>query len=77
MFRLARRGAALVAGALVLLGIAAARAEVPEVRIAIQFGLVYLPVAVAESEGYFASEAKKVASPISRSPCNASAARRR
>lgn len=42
-----------------LLGAASARAEVPEVRIAIQFGLVYLPVAVAESEGYFASEAKK------------------
>lgn len=59
MARLARCGAVLGAAALMLLGTASVRAEVPEVRIAIQFGLVYLPVAVAESEGYFASEAKK------------------
>jgi NitT/TauT family transport system substrate-binding protein len=35
------------------------RAEVNEVRIGIQFGLIYLPVAVAEAEGFFAAEAKK------------------
>jgi NitT/TauT family transport system substrate-binding protein len=35
------------------------RAEVNEVRIGIQFGLIYLPVMVAEAQGYFAAEAKK------------------
>jgi len=54
------RSAATLASALALLVAASpARAEVSEVKIAIQFGLVYLPVAVAESQGYFASEGKK------------------
>ena len=54
-----RRGAAVALTLFALFGIAPARAEVSEVRIAIQFGLVYLPVAVAEAQGYFASEARK------------------
>jgi NitT/TauT family transport system substrate-binding protein len=36
-----------------------ARAEVNEVRIGIQFGLIYLPVVVADAQGFFAEEAKK------------------
>ena len=36
-----------------------ADAEVKEVRIGIGYGLVYLPVIVAEAQGYFAAEAKK------------------
>jgi NitT/TauT family transport system substrate-binding protein len=35
------------------------RAEVTEVRIGIQFGLIYLPVMVAEAKGFFAEEAAK------------------
>jgi NitT/TauT family transport system substrate-binding protein len=42
-----------------MLGAAPARAEVKEVRIGIQFGLIYLPIVVAESQGFFADEAKK------------------
>ncbi|HEX4408603.1 MAG TPA: ABC transporter substrate-binding protein [Xanthobacteraceae bacterium] len=38
---------------------APARAEVNEVRIGVQFGLIYLPVIVAETQGFFAEEAKK------------------
>lgn len=34
-------------------------AEVKELRIGVQYGLVYLPVAVAEDRGFFAAEAKK------------------
>jgi NitT/TauT family transport system substrate-binding protein len=34
-------------------------AETNELRIGIQFGLVYLPVSVAEARGFFAEEAKK------------------
>jgi NitT/TauT family transport system substrate-binding protein len=40
-----------------------ARAEVNEVRIGIQFGLIYLPVVVAEAQGFFAEEAKKAGLP--------------
>jgi NitT/TauT family transport system substrate-binding protein len=40
-----------------------ARAEVSEVRIGLQFGLIYLPVEVAEAQGYFAAEAKKAGIP--------------
>jgi NitT/TauT family transport system substrate-binding protein len=39
------------------------RAEVNEVRIGIQYGLIYLPVAVAEAQGFFAAEAKKAGLP--------------
>jgi NitT/TauT family transport system substrate-binding protein len=35
------------------------RAEVTEVRIGIQFGLIYLPIMVAEAKGFFAEEAAK------------------
>ena len=49
---------ALVASCTMLCA-ASARAEVNEVRIGIQFGLIYLPVAVAEAQGFFAEEAKK------------------
>jgi NitT/TauT family transport system substrate-binding protein len=42
---------------------APARAEVNEVRIGIQFGLIYLPVVVAEAQGFFADEAKKAGLP--------------
>ena len=38
---------------------ASARGEVAEVRVGIQFGLVYLPVAVADARGFFAQEARK------------------
>jgi NitT/TauT family transport system substrate-binding protein len=47
----------------VLLGAAPARAEVNEVRIGIQYGLIYLPVVVAEAQGFFAEEAKKAGLP--------------
>jgi NitT/TauT family transport system substrate-binding protein len=52
----------LFAATCLLLAVAAAapaRAEVGEVRIGVQFGLIYLPVAVAEAQGFFAKEAKK------------------
>ena len=54
-------GKALFAGiaCCALLAATPARAEVNEVRIGIQFGLIYLPVAVAEAQGFFAEEAKK------------------
>jgi len=42
-----------------LLAAAPSRAEVAEVRIGVQFGIIYLPVAVAEAQGFFADEAKK------------------
>jgi NitT/TauT family transport system substrate-binding protein len=35
------------------------RAETNELRIGIQFGLVYLPVSVAKAKGFFAEEAEK------------------
>jgi NitT/TauT family transport system substrate-binding protein len=51
---------ALIVGAGTLLVAAtAAHAEVAEARIGIQYGLVYLPVAVAEDRGFFAEEARK------------------
>ena len=53
---------AAVAGC-VMVGGAPSRAEVNEVRIGIQFGLIYLPVAVAEAQGFFAAEAKKAGLP--------------
>jgi NitT/TauT family transport system substrate-binding protein len=46
-----------------LLAAAPARAEVNEVRIGVQFGLIYLPVAVADAQGFFAEEAKKAGLP--------------
>jgi len=49
---------AFIAGC-ALLAAAPSRAEVNEVRIGVQFGLIYLPVVVAEAQGYFADEAKK------------------
>jgi len=36
-----------------------ARSEVDEVRIGVQFGLIYLPVTVADAQGFFAQEATK------------------
>jgi NitT/TauT family transport system substrate-binding protein len=42
---------------------APARAEVNEVRIGVQFGLIYLPVVVADAQGFFAEEAKKAGLP--------------
>src|ERR1700726_611996 len=52
----------LVAGCL-LFAAAPVRAEVNEVRIGIQFGLIYLPVVVADAQGFFADEAKKAGLP--------------
>ena len=46
--------------AALMLGAAPARAEQHELRIGIQFGLVYLPVAVADDQGYFVAEAGKL-----------------
>jgi NitT/TauT family transport system substrate-binding protein len=42
-----------------VLGARPASSEVSEVRIGIQFGLVYLPVTIADAEGFFAQEARK------------------
>ena len=49
----------LVAGG-VLLSPAPACAEVKEVRIAFGYGLVYLPLLVAEAQGYFTAHAKRM-----------------
>jgi NitT/TauT family transport system substrate-binding protein len=46
-----------------LVATAPARAEVSEVRIGLQFGLIYLPVEVADAQGFFAAEAKKAGIP--------------
>src|ERR1700691_5921457 len=54
-------GALVAAG--VMLDVAPLRAEVNEVRIGIQYGLIYLPVVVADAQGYFAEEAKKAGLP--------------
>src|ERR1700722_4274836 len=54
-------GALLAACA--MLAAAPARAEVNEVRIGIQYGLIYLPVVVADAQGFFAIEAKKAGLP--------------
>jgi NitT/TauT family transport system substrate-binding protein len=53
---------ALIVG-LSLLAAAPVRAEVNEIRIGIQFGLIYLPVEVADAQGFFAAEAKKAGIP--------------
>jgi len=53
---------AFVAGSLVFAA-APSRAEVSEVRIGIQFGLIYLPVVVADAQGFFAAEANKAGLP--------------
>jgi NitT/TauT family transport system substrate-binding protein len=53
---------ALIAGCAMLVA-APVRAEVNEVRIGIQFGLIYLPVVVADTQGFFAEEAKKAGLP--------------
>src|ERR1700754_2401992 len=60
------RSAALLAACTLFAAAAApapARAEVNEVRIGVQFGLIYLPVVVAEAQGFFAEEAKKAGLP--------------
>src|SRR5438105_6684634 len=36
-----------------------ARAEVNELRVGFGYGLVYLPIMVADAQGYFAAQAKK------------------
>src|SRR5262249_39134332 len=59
-FRLSALACALVA---VSYFAAPARAEVNEVRIGVQFGLIYLPVVVADAQGFFAEEAKKAGLP--------------
>jgi NitT/TauT family transport system substrate-binding protein len=46
-----------------LLAAVPCRADVSEVRIGVQFGLIYLPVVVAQAQGYFAEEAKKAGLP--------------
>src|ERR1700685_1830541 len=53
---------AVVAGCVMFVA-APSRAEVNEVRIGIQFGLIYLPVVVADAQGFFAEEAKKAGLP--------------
>jgi NitT/TauT family transport system substrate-binding protein len=59
-FRLGALSCAVVMAALC---VAPARAEVNEVRIGVQFGLIYLPVVVADAQGFFAEEAKKAGLP--------------
>ncbi len=44
----------------ILLTIAPLRAEMKEIRVALQFGLFNLPVTVAETQGFFTEEARKV-----------------
>src|ERR1700687_2084963 len=46
-----------------LLVAAPVRAEGNEVHIGIQYGLIYLPVVVADAQGFFAVEAKKAGLP--------------
>ncbi len=53
------RSGAIVGAIAALLAALPVRAEVNEVRIAVQYGLVYLPVTVAEVDGFFAAQAKK------------------
>jgi NitT/TauT family transport system substrate-binding protein len=58
----ANRAGRWLSAAIVAFGLFAAapsHAEVSEVRIGLQFGLIYLPVEVADAQGYFAAEAKK------------------
>src|SRR5579862_3828741 len=56
--------AALLAVCALFAAVAApVRAEVNEVRIGIQYGLIYLPVVVAEAQGYFTEEARKAGLP--------------
>jgi ABC-type nitrate/sulfonate/bicarbonate transport system substrate-binding protein len=50
--------ALLIAGS-VLPTAATASAEVKELRVAFGFGLTYLPIMVADAQGYFAEQAKK------------------
>ncbi|WP_454918824.1 ABC transporter substrate-binding protein [Xanthobacter sediminis] len=52
----------LVAGAM-LFGAATARAETSEVRIGLQYGLVYLPIVVANEEKLFEKQAKALGLP--------------
>ena len=58
-----RRFVGVVIAGCAVFATAPSRAEVNEVRIGIQFGLIYLPVVVAESRGFFAEEAKKAGLP--------------
>ena len=56
-------GALLATCAMLAAAAAPARAEVNEVRVGIQYGLIYLPVVVADAQGFFAIEAKKAGLP--------------
>ena len=56
-------GALLAACAMLAVAPAPVRAEVNEVHIGIQYGLIYLPVVVADAQGFFAIEAKKAGLP--------------
>ncbi|HEY1979246.1 MAG TPA: ABC transporter substrate-binding protein [Xanthobacteraceae bacterium] len=58
-----RRFVGVVIAGCAVFAAAPSRAEVNEVRIGIQFGLIYLPVVVAEAQGFFAEEAKKAGLP--------------
>ena len=58
-----RRFAGFIITGCALLAAAPSRAEVREVRLGIQFGLIYLPVVVAEQQGFFAEEANKAGLP--------------
>jgi NitT/TauT family transport system substrate-binding protein len=49
----------LVACVSVAIGGRPALGEVSEVRIGVQFGLIYLPVTIANAQGFFAQEARK------------------
>lgn len=56
-------GGVLAAGVLAALAAPPARAEVSTLRIGLQFGLVYLPVVVAQSEGLIAKRAAELGIP--------------
>lgn len=49
--------------AALLAAAAPVRAETNKVRLAVQFGLIYLPVVLAQEEGFFVSEAKALGLP--------------
>ena len=50
---------ALVFGFTALFGAMSARAEIAEVRIGIQYGLAFLPITLAQDQGFYAAQAKK------------------
>jgi NitT/TauT family transport system substrate-binding protein len=49
----------LVACAVMVFEARPASSEVSEVCIGVQFGLVYLPITIADAQGFFAQEARK------------------